>query len=158
MVCPPGFEDIDHALAHRVSGFGFGVAVDRIAAAEGEDWIAAPLRPDFIASEWFPLGDFVLPPPTPDCQGVCEQVRASGANGIEKPGVKFPVLGVLRMGIELCDQPAANLILCDGDASVTTINVRVYSGVMLVCPIRRTIAGFCVSADASTAECNSALL
>src|SRR5262249_40733639 len=79
MMLPPSREEFSKLLTAGIIGLELLDTLNGVLAAQGKKRIAAPLRPNFIASKRLAALEFcrVMPGPKPDCQNRCKQLRTA---------------------------------------------------------------------------------
>src|SRR5262245_54844435 len=80
---PPCVEDRDQGAALGIGCFDLGYALDRVAHAEREQWVAAPFRPDLVAAERHAAFGLGLTAPAPDGERGRQQIGTLGEDAIE---------------------------------------------------------------------------
>jgi hypothetical protein len=105
----PRVEQLYGLTAVRIVRFDSFNALDRIATAEREEWIAAPFGPLFEAakrSTGFELIG-ILPSPAPNGQSCGEKLGSTAFNVPEEVGSEMPLLRVLAVRVEFADHETA---------------------------------------------------
>jgi hypothetical protein len=109
VVRPPDSEEFSDALPPWIAGLDSFDPLDWVAAAERNEWVAAPLRPLLEASDWLAPGQLrvVVPSPAPDSKDCAQERGAVSHDVVEEAWGKWPRFRILEAGVHLDENEPA---------------------------------------------------